>query len=263
MLVANGLSVILLDRVTPTPAVSWAITQHHAAGGVVVTASHNSAEFNGIKYKPDFGGSAPPEVVAEIERHTATALETGVTDDAPTTRRSRPARLADRRPAARTSSSNWAGWSISTPFAATGCACSTRPCTAPAPGSSPGRSAVARPPSTELHGERNPGFGGMHPEPIDRYMPEAMERMKSGALRPRHRQRRRRRPRRHHRRDRTLHQPAPGDGAVRDVPAREARAPRRHRALGHDLGHARRRSASASASPCTRCRSASSTSAPR
>ena len=32
----------------------------------------------------------------------------------------------------------------------------------------------------ELHGERNPGFGGMHPEPIDRYMPEAMERMQSG-----------------------------------------------------------------------------------
>ena len=32
----------------------------------------------------------------------------------------------------------------------------------------------------ELHGERNPGFGGMHPEPIDRYMPEAMERMRSG-----------------------------------------------------------------------------------
>jgi phosphomannomutase len=34
----------------------------------------------------------------------------------------------------------------------------------------------------ELHGERNPGFGGMHPEPIDRFMPEAMERMASGAF---------------------------------------------------------------------------------
>src|ERR1700731_4206915 len=80
VLVGNGLQVILLDRVTPTPAVSWAITQEHAAGGIVVTASHNSAEFNGIKYKPDFGGSAPPEIVAEIERHTAQALEAGVTE---------------------------------------------------------------------------------------------------------------------------------------------------------------------------------------
>src|SRR6202043_3940425 len=41
VLVANGLQVVLLDPVTPTPAVSWAITQLHAAGGVVVTASHN------------------------------------------------------------------------------------------------------------------------------------------------------------------------------------------------------------------------------
>src|SRR5580693_10668071 len=90
VLIANGRSVTLLDRVTPTPAVSWAITRHHAAGGIVVTASHNSAEFNGIKYKPDFGGSAPPEVVAEIERHTVAALESGITemtyDDAVATR---------------------------------------------------------------------------------------------------------------------------------------------------------------------------------
>ena len=33
---------------------------------------------------------------------------------------------------------------------------------------------------TELHGDRNPGFGGMHPEPIDRYMPEAMALMAEG-----------------------------------------------------------------------------------
>src|SRR3989442_15574743 len=60
VLVANGRSVILLDGVTPTPAVSWAVITNKAAGAVVVTASHNTAEFNGIKYKPDFGGSAPP-----------------------------------------------------------------------------------------------------------------------------------------------------------------------------------------------------------
>jgi phosphomannomutase len=32
----------------------------------------------------------------------------------------------------------------------------------------------------QLHAERNPGFGGMHPEPIERYMPQAMERMRAG-----------------------------------------------------------------------------------
>ena len=45
-----------------------------------------------------------------------------------------------------------------------------------------GAQRVDPPPSTELHGERNQGFGGMHPEPIDRYMPEAMERMKTGSF---------------------------------------------------------------------------------
>src|ERR1700736_4573714 len=78
VLVANGRSVILLDRVTPTPAVSWTIITHKPPGAVVVPPSHNSAEFNGIKYKPDFGGSAPPEVVAEIERLTERALQEGV-----------------------------------------------------------------------------------------------------------------------------------------------------------------------------------------
>ena len=44
----------------------------------MVTASHNPMEFNGLKYKPDFGGSASPEVVAELEKNTASALSKGV-----------------------------------------------------------------------------------------------------------------------------------------------------------------------------------------
>src|SRR5207302_7241596 len=77
VLAANGRHVILLDQVTPTPAVSWSIIQCKAAGAMVITASHNSMEFNGVKYKPDFGGSAPPEVVEDIERHTERALNEG------------------------------------------------------------------------------------------------------------------------------------------------------------------------------------------
>ncbi len=96
---------------------------------------------------------------------------------------------------------------------------------------------------TELHGERNPGFGGMHPEPIDRYMPEAMALMAEREHDVLRRQRRRRGPRRHHRRDRALREPARGDGALHHVPPREARRARRHRPLPdhHQHGrHARR-----------------------
>lgn len=180
VLVANGLRVVLLDRVTPTPAVSWAITQEHAAGGVVVTASHNSAEFNGIKYKPDFGGSAPPEIVAEIERHSAAALEHGVTamtyEDAVATGRLQTVdplpdyfvqlgRMVDleelRGHGLRVLHEAMYGAGAGLIERALG----------------GGKTTVV-----ELHGERNPGFGGMHPEPIDRYMPEAMQRMQSGAF---------------------------------------------------------------------------------
>ena len=159
VLVANGHRVVLLDRVTPTPAVSWTITQQHAAGGVMVTASHNSAEFNGIKYKPDFGGSAPPEVVAEIERHTAEALESGVTemtyDEAVTTGRLQTARSASRllRAARKDGRPRRAAQR-------TGSACSTRPCTEPAQASSRERSTAARPRSKSCTASETPASAG-------------------------------------------------------------------------------------------------------
>ncbi|MBL7156694.1 MAG: phosphoglucomutase/phosphomannomutase family protein [Candidatus Omnitrophica bacterium] len=55
---ANGIKVILADRPTPTPSVSFKIKHKKLIGGVMVTASHNPAQYNGIKYKGCFGGSA-------------------------------------------------------------------------------------------------------------------------------------------------------------------------------------------------------------
>jgi phosphomannomutase len=68
VLTANGRRVLLADRPTPTPALAYAITQHEAAGGVVVTASHNPAGFNGIKVKTAHGGAAGEAEVAAVER---------------------------------------------------------------------------------------------------------------------------------------------------------------------------------------------------
>ncbi len=66
-LAGHGWRVLLADRPVPTPAVSYAVTVEGAAGGLVVTASHNPARFNGIKLKAPFGGSAPPEFTARVE----------------------------------------------------------------------------------------------------------------------------------------------------------------------------------------------------
>ena len=65
----NGFYTLLMDRAYPTPYVSFEVRRRRLAGGVVITASHNPAAFNGFKVKAHFGGSATPEITAEIERN--------------------------------------------------------------------------------------------------------------------------------------------------------------------------------------------------
>ena len=67
VLAGNGIRCVLATRPAPTPAASFSVIAHKAGGGVMITASHNSASYNGFKVKSDQGGSAPPEMVARIE----------------------------------------------------------------------------------------------------------------------------------------------------------------------------------------------------
>lgn len=64
---STGTLVWLADRPCPTPAVSYLVRSRSAAGGIVVTASHNPYRWNGIKYKASYGSSALPSIVAQIE----------------------------------------------------------------------------------------------------------------------------------------------------------------------------------------------------
>jgi phosphomannomutase len=66
-----GIPVKLANDYTPTPAVSYAVKQHGAAGGVMVTSSHNPSNWNGVKFKGNFGGSATPAIMAKIEEQLA------------------------------------------------------------------------------------------------------------------------------------------------------------------------------------------------
>jgi alpha-D-glucose phosphate-specific phosphoglucomutase len=61
-----GIAVFLADRYTPTPALSYAVVTRGAAGGVMITSSHNPAQWNGVKYKASYGGSGSPSIMAEI-----------------------------------------------------------------------------------------------------------------------------------------------------------------------------------------------------
>ena len=73
VLAGNGFRVLLSNRDCPTPTVSHAIRDRKAAGGIMLTASHNPAEWNGLKFSAENGGPALPEVTRAIE---AVAAET-------------------------------------------------------------------------------------------------------------------------------------------------------------------------------------------
>src|SRR6478672_8231138 len=62
-----GIPVQITSDSTPTPAISLAVKSQVAAGGVVVTSSHNPWNWNGVKFKAKFGGSATPAIMKEIE----------------------------------------------------------------------------------------------------------------------------------------------------------------------------------------------------
>src|ERR1700722_19186336 len=75
VLAAAGIPVALADRITPTPALSYAVRERQAAGGVMITSSHNPAEWNGVKYKASYGGSGKPSIIAAIEGYLDEPLD--------------------------------------------------------------------------------------------------------------------------------------------------------------------------------------------
>jgi alpha-D-glucose phosphate-specific phosphoglucomutase len=75
VLAANDVPVYLCNTYAPTPAVSFNLIAKKAAGAIVITASHNPPEWNGFKYKPDYGGSASPEIVEALETQIGIAAD--------------------------------------------------------------------------------------------------------------------------------------------------------------------------------------------
>jgi alpha-D-glucose phosphate-specific phosphoglucomutase len=71
---STGTPVWVTDKPCPTPAISLLVRQRGAAGGIVVTASHNPHSWNGIKYKASYGSSALPSIVAQIEAELSKVL---------------------------------------------------------------------------------------------------------------------------------------------------------------------------------------------
>jgi phosphomannomutase len=71
VLCANGFDVLLPERDCPTPVTAWTVRDRDLAGALVVTASHNPPEYNGVKFIPADGSPAPADVTDRIEANLA------------------------------------------------------------------------------------------------------------------------------------------------------------------------------------------------
>ena len=92
VLAEAGIPVLLANDYVPTPAVSYNVKKLGAAGGVMVTSSHNPWNWNGVKFKAKFGGSATPAIVKAIEDE----LGSGSVGDGNPSQKTRMGRAATR-----------------------------------------------------------------------------------------------------------------------------------------------------------------------
>lgn len=77
VLAANGLDPLMCDRDAPTPVISHNIRCRKAIGGINMTASHNPAEYQGLKFSTSNGAAAAPEVTRRIEANVLKRQESG------------------------------------------------------------------------------------------------------------------------------------------------------------------------------------------
>jgi phosphomannomutase len=170
VLAGNGYKVFLTQADAPTPAISYTVQHTDAIAGIVITASHNAPRYNGIKLKASYGGSALREQCRRVEVYLNDNEERGrgpnlmdyeQARELGLLRRFNPLpdyydhlrtlidfdAIADNPQRVVVDSMYGSGRGvIKGVLKGTGCEVQ------------------------EIRGEMNPGFGGVHPEPIGRYL---------------------------------------------------------------------------------------------
>lgn len=74
VLLGADVKVLLMERDSPTPVTAFTVVKRNAAGAIMITASHNPPYYNGIKFIPEYGGPAGPQITAQIESNLQTIM---------------------------------------------------------------------------------------------------------------------------------------------------------------------------------------------
>lgn len=170
VLAGNGYTVYLTQADAPTPAISYTVAEMKAIAGLVITASHNAPRYNGVKLKGAYGGSALKEQCRRVEVYLNDNEERGRGPNLMDYEQARKSGLMRRfnplpayyehlrtlidfdaiaeNPQRVVVDSMYGSGRgvIKGILKGTGCEV------------------------MEIRGEMNPGFGGVHPEPISRYL---------------------------------------------------------------------------------------------
>ncbi len=168
VLTEYGINVILSSSFTTTPATSLAVVKNGTAGGIMITASHNPPEYNGVKFKAEHGGSALPEMTKLMEKLLDVELKPAERQgelkvmDFNETYLETISKMVDLDAIAFFMRSKGIYVIIDYMFGAAQGQFSKL--------MSKNKSAMEY--IIELHSEENPGFMGLHPEPLPKYLTE-------------------------------------------------------------------------------------------
>ena len=176
---AAGIKTYLTDAPSPTQVSSWTILELKADGAIVLTASHNPAPYLGIKYKPEYAGSASPEVVAALEEEIAAAIAADTVElaDLEEAKTSRTIEVIDPRPAYQRQIARMVDLEA---LRAAGLKVLHDPMYGAGAGYIVDLLEGGATRAEEVRAERNPGFGGIHPEPIPKNLGSTLELMGKG-----------------------------------------------------------------------------------
>lgn len=175
----NGIKVWLGKGFAPTPAVSWAVHELRAGGGVMITASHNPPIYNGFKVKEAFGGSARPvttkaieELVGANQRDNRPVLATPLTEALAEGK----VELIDMQAAYLRQLGSYVDLELIRRAA-------IPVLVDPMYGAGAGFFPLLVPGAAEIHSIENPSFGGQPPEPTEEHLAELALLVKEGPYR--------------------------------------------------------------------------------